>query len=108
MIPGPVGLTPSFERSDKSVPFASSPRRCGQDGCRRRWGPSRRTKRPHGRPGTPYKEAFMRDVFILDAVRTPRGRGKAGKGALSGVHPQELLAQTLNHLAKRNGLDRSK
>jgi len=50
----------------------------------------------------------MRDVFILDAVRTPRGRGKAGKGALSDVHPQELLAQTLNHLAKRTGLDRSK
>src|SRR5262249_26342483 len=46
----------------------------------------------------------MRDVFILDAVRTPRGRGKAGKGALSGVHPQELLAQTLNHLAKKSGL----
>ena len=46
----------------------------------------------------------MRDVFILDAVRTPRGRGKAGKGALSGLHPQELLAQTLNHLAKKSGL----
>jgi acetyl-CoA C-acetyltransferase len=46
----------------------------------------------------------MRDVFILDAVRTPRGRGKAGKGALSGVHPQELLAQTLNHLAKKSGI----
>jgi acetyl-CoA C-acetyltransferase len=43
----------------------------------------------------------MRDVYILDAVRTPRGRGKAGKGALSGVHPQELLAQALNHLAKK-------
>jgi acetyl-CoA C-acetyltransferase len=43
-------------------------------------------------------------VFILDAVRTPRGRGKAGKGALSGVHPQELLAQALNHLAGRSGL----
>jgi acetyl-CoA C-acetyltransferase len=42
----------------------------------------------------------MRDVFILDAVRTPRGRGKAGKGALSGMHPQELLAQTLNHLLR--------
>jgi acetyl-CoA C-acetyltransferase len=41
----------------------------------------------------------MRDVFILDAVRTPRGRGKAGKGALSGMHPQELLAQALNRLA---------
>ena len=30
--------------------------------------------------------------YIIDAARTPRGRGKAGKGALSGVHPQELLA----------------
>src|SRR5262249_14641299 len=37
-------------------------------------------------------------------VRTPRGRGKAGKGALSGMHPQELLAQTLNRLAERSGL----
>lgn len=46
----------------------------------------------------------MRDVFIIDAVRTPRGRGKAGKGALSGVHPQELLAQALNHLAKKSGV----
>lgn len=46
----------------------------------------------------------MADAFILDAVRTPRGRGKAGKGALSGIHPQELLAQTLNHLAKRSGI----
>ena len=37
----------------------------------------------------------MRDVYIVDAVRTPRGRGKAGKGALSGLHPQELLASAL-------------
>ncbi len=48
----------------------------------------------------------MRDVFIIDAVRTPRGRGKAGKGALSGVHPQELLAQTLNQLAKKSGVNK--
>lgn len=47
----------------------------------------------------------MTDAFILEAVRTPRGRGKAGKGALSGVHPQELLAQTLNHLAAKSGID---
>src|SRR3954463_13864049 len=46
----------------------------------------------------------MRDVYIIDAVRTPRGRGKAGKGALSSVHPQELLAQALNHLAMKVGL----
>src|SRR6186713_108163 len=43
----------------------------------------------------------MADAYILDAVRTPRGRGRAGKGALSGIHPQELLAQTLGALAKR-------
>jgi acetyl-CoA C-acetyltransferase len=47
----------------------------------------------------------MRDVYIYDAVRTPRGRGKPGKGALSAVHPQELLAQTLNRLAEKAGLD---
>ncbi|HEX6767147.1 MAG TPA: acetyl-CoA C-acetyltransferase [Polyangiaceae bacterium] len=43
----------------------------------------------------------MSDAFILDAVRTARGRGRAGKGALSAIHPQELLAQTLGALAKR-------
>ena len=48
----------------------------------------------------------MRDVFILDAVRTPRGRGKADKGALSSIHPQELVAQTLNHLADKHTLDK--
>ena len=47
----------------------------------------------------------MSDAYILDAVRTPRGRGKADKGALSGIHPQELLAQALNGLAGRTGID---
>jgi acetyl-CoA C-acetyltransferase len=49
----------------------------------------------------------MGDVYIYDAVRTPRGRGKAGKGGLSGIHPQELLAQALNRLMDRAGLDRA-
>ena len=43
--------------------------------------------------------------YILDAVRTPRGRGRAGKGALSGIHPQELFAQALQQLILRNGID---
>ncbi len=47
----------------------------------------------------------MSTSYILDAVRTPRGRGKAGKGALSHVHPQELLAQVLAALPGRSGLD---
>jgi acetyl-CoA C-acetyltransferase len=49
----------------------------------------------------------MTEALILDAVRTPRGRGKAGKGALSHLHPQELFAQTLNALADRTGIDRA-
>ena len=29
----------------------------------------------------------MQEVWIIDAVRTPRGVGKAGKGALTDIHP---------------------
>ncbi|RKG68454.1 acetyl-CoA C-acetyltransferase [Corallococcus sp. CA054B] len=47
----------------------------------------------------------MTASYIIDAVRTPRGRGKMGKGALTGLHPQELLAQTLNALQRRGGWD---
>jgi len=54
----------------------------------------------------PGYNGFMSTALILDAVRTPRGRGKAGKGALSGIHPQVLLAQTLQAIAKRSGIDR--
>src|SRR5262249_30518832 len=43
--------------------------------------------------------------YVIDAVRTPRGRGKPGKGALSAVHPQELLATVLRALPTRTGLD---
>ena len=43
--------------------------------------------------------------YIIGAARTPRGRGKAGKGALSGVHPQELLATVLRALPSRAGFD---
>ena len=47
----------------------------------------------------------MNEAWIIDAVRTPRGRGRKDKGALSGIHPQELLAQTLNQLAGRTGIE---
>src|SRR6185503_2428933 len=46
----------------------------------------------------------MSTSYILDAARTPRGRGKAGKGALSSVHPQELLAQVLGALVARGSV----
>ena len=47
----------------------------------------------------------MGEAWIIDAVRTPRGKGKKDTGALSGIHPQALLAQCLNALQKRNGFD---
>jgi acetyl-CoA C-acetyltransferase len=47
----------------------------------------------------------MLTSYVIDAVRTPRGRGKAGKGALSAIHPQELFAQLLVALARRSGFD---
>ena len=43
----------------------------------------------------------MNPSYIIDAVRTPRGRGRAGKGALSSVHPQELFAHLLRALESR-------
>ena len=46
----------------------------------------------------------VRDAVIVDALRTPTGRGKAG-GALHGHHPVDLLAAVLEDLVVRSGLD---
>lgn len=46
----------------------------------------------------------MDDALIIDAVRSPMGRGRAG-GALSSVHAVELLAQTVSALLERIGVD---
>ncbi|GAA1369247.1 thiolase family protein [Catellatospora chokoriensis] len=46
----------------------------------------------------------MRDAVIVEAVRTPIGRAKPG-GALTGMHPVELLGQTLLTLLDRTGID---
>ncbi|MFU8896638.1 MAG: acetyl-CoA C-acetyltransferase [Gammaproteobacteria bacterium] len=48
----------------------------------------------------------MTDAYILDHVRTPRGRGKPD-GALHAVTPIQLLTQVLNALRDRNELDTS-
>ncbi|TWT14798.1 acetyl-CoA C-acetyltransferase [Reyranella sp. CPCC 100927] len=47
----------------------------------------------------------MPEAFIVDAVRTPRGVGKPGKGALAHLHPQQLAATVLKALKDRNKLD---
>ena len=47
----------------------------------------------------------MAEAYIIDAVRTPRGIGKVGKGALADMHPQHLAAAALKALAARTNLD---
>lgn len=47
----------------------------------------------------------MAEAYIVDAVRTPRGIGKIGKGALAHMHPQHLAATVLKSIAERNELD---
>ncbi len=44
------------------------------------------------------------DAVIVDAVRSPLGKGKS-TGALAGVHPVDLLAHPLRALVERTGLD---
>jgi acetyl-CoA C-acetyltransferase/acetyl-CoA acyltransferase len=46
----------------------------------------------------------MPTAVIIDAIRTPMGRGKPG-GSLSEVHPTDLMATVLTALVQRNRLD---
>ena len=47
----------------------------------------------------------MREAWIIDGVRSPRGEGKPGKGSLTHMHPQRCLAQVLNGLRDKVGFD---
>jgi acetyl-CoA C-acetyltransferase len=46
----------------------------------------------------------MAEAYIVDAVRTPRGIGKKGKGALADMLPQHLAATVMKALKDRNQL----
>ena len=46
----------------------------------------------------------MSEAWIVDIVRTPRGKGHPD-GSLHHIHPQELLAQCLKALVQRVGFD---
>ncbi len=47
------------------------------------------------------------EAYIYDAIRTPRGIGKAGKGSLYEVKPIDLVANLLEALKERHNLDTS-
>jgi acetyl-CoA acyltransferase len=46
-----------------------------------------------------------REALIIDAVRTPVGRGHPEKGMLRDVHPATLLGHTYSELVRRSGID---
>src|SRR4029079_1148705 len=57
------------------------------------------------RSTTPREVTRMseREAWIIDGVRTPRGKGRKN-GALHHIHPQELLAQSLKTVVERTGV----
>lgn len=53
---------------------------------------------------------MVRSAVIVDAIRSPLGKGKMPKdgrpgGSLSSVHPADLLGQVLRQLIERTGID---
>jgi acetyl-CoA acyltransferase len=48
-----------------------------------------------------------REVVIVEAVRTPIGRGHLEKGYYKDVHPSNLLAKTYSELIERTGIEAS-
>jgi acetyl-CoA acyltransferase len=48
-----------------------------------------------------------REVVIVEAVRTPIGRGHEEKGYYKDVHPSNLLAKTYSELISRTGIEAS-
>src|SRR5688572_6808350 len=52
--------------------------------------------------GSPLKG---REVVIVEAVRTPIGRGHKEKGIYKDAHPNELLGATFKEIFSRTGVD---
>ena len=50
----------------------------------------------------------MTDVVIVEAVRTPLGRGNLKNGELRDVHAVKLAAHVLREVTSRARLDRTK
>lgn len=44
------------------------------------------------------------EVYVFDAVRSPRGKGHAEKGALRAIRPVDLLSQLYGALEERNAI----
>jgi acetyl-CoA acyltransferase len=51
------------------------------------------------------REPVGREVVIVEAARTPIGRGKPDTGYYAGTHPNELLGATYRAVIERAGID---
>ncbi len=47
----------------------------------------------------------MREAVIVEGLRTPIGKGKMGRGGLSGIHPANLLGTLQQAVVERAGID---
>ena len=47
----------------------------------------------------------MPEAVIVEALRTPIGRGKPVKGDLTGFHPTQLLARAVDGVIEKAGID---
>jgi len=56
-------------------------------------------------PSTQQETLMTTEAYIYDAIRTPRGKGKAGGGSLYEVKPIDLVTTLLESLKERNDLD---
>src|SRR6185436_10892078 len=63
-----------------------------------------RSPRNGRREAWTWSSSMTAAPVIVDAIRSPMGRGRQG-GVLSGVHPVELLATVLKALVARNRVD---
>ena len=53
------------------------------------------------------REAAGREVVVVEAVRTPVGRGHPAKGYYRDTHPNELLGKCFTEVIERAGIDSS-
>src|SRR5919201_4933793 len=52
----------------------------------------------------PMQNGKGREVVIVEAARTPIGRGHPEKGYYKGTHPNELLGKAFTEVIKRAGI----